>query len=292
MPHNDNIPIVELPMKLKFGEKQETGFLTEKEAIKVIMISKPQENFRENCYRQIMSTWKDIPVTEIDLLKNKDEIQKTFIQLLKGETLPNSMEGLQFTFLIKGLTHVDISHMLRHRTFSSIHSLCSGDRDLRFDNVMIPESIKNSEFSKEYELLSKRCKELYCKMVDSKKISLMDARLILNRNHCYYYFTMNLKDAIAFINQRKCTQIQPYTDNLIAKGIYDNIVSIIPEVADVISLKCDERCHYIRTANTGKATNLYLPDKTHDCFDWNSDNFIYKKRRNEMGIPKTIQDES
>ena len=288
MPENKDIPKVRLPMKLRFEEEANTNFLTENEAIKITMINHPPPNYKEICYQMIMSTWEDKPIREA----TQHEIDKTFKELIAFKTLPNSMEMLQFTFLIEGLTHIEISHMLRHRTFSSIHALCSGDRDLRNDDVLIPGSIQNSKFKLEYMDLSHKCKQLYAKMVDSKEISLMDARYILTRNHpYYYYFTMNLKDAMNFINQRKCTQIQPYTDNLIAKGIYDNIVFIIPEVADVISLKCDGRCHYIKTANGGKSTNLYLPDKAHDIFDWNPDNFIYKKRRHELGIPKTIQDE-
>jgi len=290
MPESKDIPKVELPMDLRFDEPVETKFLTENEAIKVKMINHPPKNYKEICYKMIMSTWADEPI-DIKTVSQED-IDKTFQELITFKTLPNSMEMLDFTFLIEGLTHIEISHMLRHRTFSAVHALCSGDRDLRKDNVVIPESIKNSEFKDRYEQLSEDCKQLYADMVDSQDVSLMDARYILNRNQpYYYYFTMNLKDAMNFINQRKCTQIQPYTDNLIAKGIYDNIISIIPEVAEVISMNCDSRCHYVRTANTGKATNLYLPDKAHDIFDWNPENFIYKKRRHEMGIPKTWQDE-
>jgi thymidylate synthase ThyX len=288
MPESKDIPVIQLPMDLRFDEIPETKFITEQDAIKVVMVAHPNSDYKTLCYKQIMSTWEDKP----NYALFTDEIDKTFMELLTGKTLPNALEGLIFTFRIEGLTHVEISHMLRHRTFSSVHALCSGDRDLRNDDVMIPTSIENSAFRERYRELSKQCKQLYAEMVDSEDVSLMDARYILNRNHVYYYyFTMNLKDAMAFINQRKCTQIQPYADNLIAKGVYDNIVSVIPEIAQVLSLKCDSKCHYVKTANTGKATNLYLPDKAHDCFDWNSENFIYKKRRFEMGIPKTIQDE-
>jgi len=290
MPKSEDIPKIELPMKLRFGEQSKTEFGTEKEVIKVTMIDHPRDDFRFNCYRQIMSTWVDKPITLS--LATDEEVNATFKELISGKTLPNAMEGLKFTFLMEGLTHIEISHVLRHRVFSSVHALCSGDRDLRMDSVMIPESIQHSEFSEEYKELTRKCKELYAKMVDSKKVSLMDARYILNRNHTYYYyFTMNLKDVIAFINQRKCTQIQPYADNLLAKGMYDNVIKIIPELKEVLSLSCDARCHYVRTANTGKATNLYWPDKAHDVFDWNPENFIYKKERHEMGIPKTWQDE-
>jgi thymidylate synthase ThyX len=278
---------IKFPMKIRFNEKPTSRFLTEKEAIKVTMIAHPENNFRENCYRMIMSTWNDKPIKKI----NKTDVNKVFVELLKGKTLPNSMESLIFTFLIEGLTHVEISHLLRHRAFFSIHALCSGDRDLRHDDIMIPESIMKSHFYTQYVNLSIACKDLYSKMVDSKDISLMDARYILNRNHLYYYYvSMNLKDAIAFINQRKCSMIQPFTDNLLAEKIYKNIIKIIPELKNIISLKCDKRCHFITSAKE-RNTRLYQPDKNHSkLFEYNHIDYLYDKTRHEMGVPEWVQD--
>jgi len=287
MPKSKKIPKIKLPMNLYWNEKPKNKFMTEQQAIKVEMTDYPKGNFRMRCAKASMSTWNYKP---IKIKQNK--ANEIFKEILTYKMLPNTMESLIFSFRFNNLTHIDISHILRHRLFFSITAVCSGDRDLRHDWILIPNSIKNSKFKNRYIKLSEECKQLYSDIVDSKEVSLMDARFILNRNHLYdYNISMNLKDAISFINQRKCTQIQPYTDNLMAKGVYDNIIKIIPELKNIISLKCNSSCHYVRTANTGKATNLYLPDKAHDCFDWNPDNFIYKKRRYELGIPKTIQDE-
>ena len=290
MSENNRLKVIKFPMKLLFNRYYfKTKFIKDNEAIKVTLIDYPKGNFKEHCAKMILSTWRENPNYKL----SKNKVNKIFMDLLMGKTLTNSMESLVFTFLLEGLTHVEISHLLRHRSMFSIHALCSGDRDLRDDDIMIPSSILKSEFANEYKQLSLDCKNLYCKMIDSKNISLMDARYILNRNHLYYYYvSMNLKDIIYYINQRKCSAVQPYTDNLIAKGIYDNVIKIIPELKKVLSLKCDKSCHFVRS-DISKNTRLYLPDKTHDkLFEYNKKNFIYNKRRHEMGIPKGVQDES
>lgn len=282
MPENKGIPEIELPMKLKWDESPDTFFFTPSKSIEMRLIDYPKGDFRLICCNMIMSTWNQNPWSAN---YSDDFVQTTFNELLSGKVLPNAMEYLAFTFLLDGLTHIEISHLLRHRLMYGIHALCSGDRDLRDDDAMIPESILNSEFRTRYTEMTMQAKRLYADMIDSKKISLMDARYILTRNHLYYYyFTMNLKDCMNFINQRKCSQEQPETDNIIAHKMFDLIASVIPEIKDVLSLKCDKNCHYVRAANTGKATNLYLPDKNHDLFDYNPKNFVYQKTRKQMGI--------
>jgi len=284
---NNNLPVNEFPMKIYWNEEPTTEFLTEQEAFQVDLIDYPKDDFRKRCVLASLSTW-NYKQENIQLTQN--DIDKVFKEILTYKMLPNTMESLIFSFRFHNLTHIEISHILRHRMFFSICAVCSGDRDLRHDNVMIPESIQNSKFKEKYEKLSEECKQLYSEMLDSKDISLMDARYILNRNHCYdYYISMNLKDAIAFINQRKCQQVQPFSDNILAKRIYDHICSIIPEIKDIISLKCDKSCHF--TKNLERNTRLYLPDKTHEqLFEYNENNFVYHKTREEMGVPKWVQD--
>jgi thymidylate synthase ThyX len=279
--------IQEFPMKLKFFEEPKTQFKTEQEAINVTMVSHPMHDFRELCTRMIRSTWKENPAEKL----SQEEIDSTFKLLLEKKTLTNSMESLTFVFLLEGLTHIEISHLLRHRYFFSIHALCSGDRDLRHDDVLIPNSIKSSKFKDEYERVSREAKKLYSDMVDSKDVSVMDARYVLNRNHTYYYYVgMNLKDAINFINQRKCQMVQPYTDNLIAQKIRDCIAEVIPEISQTVSLQCNKGCHFINSP-VARNTRLYQPDANHEkLFKFNPHNFLYARKRTEMGIPESVQD--
>lgn len=285
---------VPFPMDIKFGQETHTEFYASDECISVKMLAHPTGNFREHCFDMIMSTWQDSP-DWYQMPKTPANIKAVFMQLLKGKVLPNSMEHLHFQFMIDGITLIEITHILRHRMFNSIHAQCTADRFLTNDSAFIPSGILDSEFADEYKALTIATKELYQKMVDSKVVSLMDARYILPRNHRYFYYVgMNLKDAIAFIKQRRCTAIQPELDNYLAKALYEQIIYVIPELAECLSLECDHTCH-TTFGNDEHTTRLYQPDDNHrqlietanarrgDGSAINKDNYIYSLTRAEMG---------
>jgi len=274
----------DFPEAIRFNEKPTTKYYNSKNNIKVTMLQSPPKDFRDTCCEMIMSTWKDDANQET--LYNEEIINDLF----SFKVLPNSMEAFNFTFKIEGLTHIESTHMLRHRTFKGIHYQCSGDRFLTHDSVFIPSSIENSEFNDRYRKITEDTKQLYQDMVDSKKISLMDARYILNRNHRYFaYFTMNIKEVLAFINQRKCTMIQPELDNVIAKQIYELVIKEIPELSKVLTLKCGPKCHFI-ISKPERNTRLYKPDKTHAKYMTDDHGSIYNNTRLEMGCEYDEQD--
>jgi len=281
---------MDFPMKIKFGIRPKTLFYDSETDIKVKTIMHPPENYKEICYKMLMSTWADYSSSN-----DRDTVEaenKAFMQILKFEVLPNSLESLVFTFCIEGLTLVEVTHLLRHRTFFGIHAQCTADRFLQEDSVFIPTSIKNSKFKDEYIELTKKAAQLYTAMVDSKEISLLDARYILPRNNRYFYYvSMNLKDAMNFINQRKCTAIQPELDNILAKRIYEEISKYIPEIKKVVSLKCNSNCHAIK-GPIDKTSRIYQPDKNHAEFVTDSigaEYFIYNKTRKQMGINYEVE---
>lgn len=281
--------VTKFPMTIRFNEEPTTEIIPSNKTIDVTMLDHPHGDFRERCFDMIMSTWQD-NVGEFQEPKTEREIHKTFMKLLSGKVLPNSLEHLTFMFRISGITLVEITHILRHRLFFSIHAQCTADRFLTHDSSMIPTSIIGTEFEDEYIELTRKTKVLYQKMCDSKRISVMDARYILPRNQRYFYYVgMNLKDAISFIKQRRCTAIQPELDNEIARQIYNHISTIIPEIKEVLSLNCDHSCH-TTFGNEEHTTRLYKPDETHERLisekkkqSINPDNYIYSSTREEMG---------
>ncbi|NJR72717.1 MAG: FAD-dependent thymidylate synthase [Scytonema sp. CRU_2_7] len=251
----------EFPMKVRFGEEPTTEYYDSLNNLRLILLSKPSEGFRERCVEMMKATWADEPVNQFSL--SKEEVHAQFMKILKFKVLPNSLEHIQFQFRVEGLTLVEVTHLLRHRMFSSIHAQCSADRFLQHDSVFIPSSIERTEFAERYKSLTEECKHLYIDMVDSKKISILDARYILTRNHRYfYYFGCNLKDAIAFINQRKCTGIQPEMDNLFAEQMYQCIQLCIPEIKSVVHLDCGPSCVYV-TSDGEDSSRVNYPDQVH-----------------------------
>jgi thymidylate synthase (FAD) len=283
-------------MEVRFFDKPETTWHTSYNNIVMQMMDYPRGNFRERCVEMMKATWSDKPFN-----CNKDGLDFTeFKKILQMKVLPNSLESLNFTFRVEGLTLIEVTHLLRHRMLKAIHAQCSADRFLQKDSCFIPHSIGESKFSAKYKKITEDAKQLYYEMVNSGEVSILDARYILTRNHRYfYYFTIDLKTAIQFIHQRKCTQIQPEMDNIIAHYMHDLISAKIPELKSVVSLKCDSRCVYVRSA-AEDSSRVYCPDKNHhsliDAHDeghstrLDRDYYLHRKTRKEMNVLYNPQD--
>lgn len=245
---------------LKFGKYPGSTVFTKNE-FRLSCIEQPNWNYAIKAYAKVMATWQDEPMRAPAREEAAKEVFKSVMQM---KTLPNSMESLTFSFLVENLPLVEVTHLLRHRTIFGVHAQCSGDRDLRDEKYYIPESIRvNDKFNQRYFELVDMCSKLYADMVDSKDVSIMDARYILPRAGSYfYYFSMNLKDIIMFIKQRRCTMIQPELDNEFARQMHRAVCSVIPDFAEVVSVDCDSSCHYVHSPDSLN-TRLYKPDAIH-----------------------------
>lgn len=297
MPKNNNLKPVKLPMKLRFKEEQTTEFKNNLDSIKVTLVDAPTiEQLREYIPGFITATWSDSPNElgkEMSIKEKDDAIKECF----EGKALPTALETIGLTFTIEGISLQEVTHILRHRT-ASFSAECSGDKWWTHKAALIPNSIENSnghkfdqsrsynyseDFHARYRKIVQESKKLYCDMIDSKQISIMDARYILPRClETFYYMRIPLKDAINFIKQRIDKQIQPETDNIIAYYMYIELLSKYKHlVSDLIDIHQPSN-FYIKTARTGKATNLYFPDKDSDKFEYNEKDFIYQCTRDKM----------
>jgi thymidylate synthase ThyX len=280
MPKNNNLEPVKLPMKIRFGEDPDFEFVNDLENIKVTLVDcTPWENIMKYAPGWVNATWADEPRLEYTPVEIADSLEKIF----NFNTLPSVLETIRLTFLIEGISVQDVTHLLRHRTFS-FSAQCTGDRWLTHQKAVVPESIQNSpEFYERYVELTKACRQLYVDMINSKKISIMDARLILNKNHDnFYYASCNFKDLIGFIKQRIDRQIQPKSDNIVAYQMYLELCRAYP-IAHFEIIDFDmPSWHYIKNARNGHATNLYFPEPNSDKFEWNEKDFIYQAWREDL----------
>ena len=281
MPKNNNLEPVKLPMDLMFGVKPETNFRNNLDAIKVTLVDAPtMEQLREYLPGFVNATWAVNPMSSNALsIKEKDKLIK---DAFFGKTLPTALETIGLTFLIEGISLQEVTHIIRYRK-GSFSADCSGDKWWTNKDALVPSSIQNSDmFYERYKQITEMAKQLYCDMIDSKEISIMDARSILPRNlNTFYYMRVNLGDAIHFIKQRIDKQIQPETDNVIAYQMYLEILKQYPVANGLIDIHSPSY-FYIKMARTGKATNLYFPDSDSDKFEWNENDFIYECTRDKM----------
>lgn len=309
MPKNNNLKPVELPMEIRFGEAPTTEFKNNLDAIKIELLEAPtMEDLRKYLPAFANATWAELP-TDYDNLSvpEKNELIR---EVFLGKTLPTALETINLNFRISGISLQEVTHIIRYRN-ASFSADCSGDKWWSHKDALVPNSIQNSngyakdlgigleigtelpaidDFHSRYKQIVRMAKQLYCDMIDSKKISIMDARYILPRClETFYYMRISLKDAIHFIKQRIDKQIQPETDNIIAYQMYIEILKQYPVANGIIDIHAPSQ-FYINTARTGKATNLYFPDEDSDKFEWNENDFIYQCRRDEMnGTDETAE---
>lgn len=283
MPKNNNLTPVELPMALRFGEKPTTKFKNNLNAIDIELMSAPtMDELRSYLPQFITATWQEVGDKLFDnkiLTKEKDEIIR---DAFFGKALPTALETINLVFRISGISLQEVTHIIRYRQ-AAFSADCSGDKWWSHKDALVPRAVENSsEYYERYKKIVEEAKQLYCDMIDSKKISIMDARYILPRClETFYYMRINLKDAIHFIKQRIDKQIQPETDNIIAYQMYCAILEQYPIANGLIDIH-QPSYFYVKTARTGKATNLYFPDSDSDKFEWNENDFIYQNYRDEM----------
>ena len=283
MPKNNDLTPVELPMALRFDEKPTTAFVNNLGAIDVELMSAPtMDELRSYLPQFITATWQeygDVNYNNIISTREKDEIIR---DAFFGKALPTALETINLVFRISGISLQEVTHIIRYRQ-AAFSADCSGDKWWTHKAALVPNAIQNSpEYLERYKKIVEDAKQLYCDMIDTRQISIMDARYILPRClETFYYMRINLKDTIHFIKQRIDKQIQPETDNIIAYQMYCAILEQYPIANGLIDIH-QPSYFYMKMARTGKATNLYYPDSDSDKFEWNENDFIYQNYRNEM----------
>ena len=295
MPINNDLKQVTLPMELKFDQVPVTHYINNLESLNIELIDGPtREQAQKIAWHMTKATWADTPSETAFENATPEEASLNLQDVLNFRALPTPMECLGFTFKISGIDTQTVTHLIRHRA-GSFAAQCTGDRDLRNDNVLVPESVENSDFHHRFMEVAATAKQLYSDMVDSRLVSLMDARVILPKAlETFYVARFNLKDLIGFIRQRQDVQIQPEVDNIIATRIAKIVCTAIPEVSTCLNFEKPDM-HYVRTFRvelpdgtfTSRGTNLYHPEPKNDLFEFNEKDSIYSCRREEINGNKS-----
>ncbi len=289
MPINRDIKPVELPMVLKFGQKPKTQFHNNLDALKVELVDSPTRQQAWNvAWHYVKATWADRPDIEPSQATSQ-ELSKNLEDVFGGRTLPAPMECLGFTFRLSGMSFQEVTHIIRHRA-GTFAAQCTGDRDLRDDDAVIPEPVENSpEYLARWKKIVEDSKQLYADMTDSKTVSMMDARMVLPKcMTSFYYMRLPLKELIGFIYQRQDVQIQPESDNIMAIKMALEVCKVIPELTSILDFNKPDM-HYIKTFRVkegdkfvSRGTNLYWPEPKNDKFDFHPQDTIYQGRREDL----------
>lgn len=279
MPINNRLPNIKNPVPNRRHEEPKTEYLQHLHNIKVELLQAPSlDELKQYIPRWGTATWNDKPHNNY----TDDERNQVIRDMFDGKILPTAMETIGLVFLISNIDLVDVTHLLRHRTFS-FSAICTADRDMRHDNALVKSSISHSDYYGRYVKIVEDAKKLYADMVDSDDISLLDARTILPRClESHYYMRGNIKDIIHYIKQRIDRQIQPESDNIVALKMWIEIVKQYPLIKDLIDITAPDMW-YCKTAPTGRSSNIYMPETPrNDVFEYKKQWFLYKKERSKM----------
>ncbi len=297
MPQNPDLTPVELPMTLRFEEAPTTEFLNDLDALQVELVDHPTpEQMRDVAWRYVKATWADRPEYTNPSDISAHELSENLEDVLNFRALPTPMEIFSFTFKFAGVDLQTVTHLIRHRA-GSWAAQCTGDRFLHHEPCLVPSAVENSpERYRRWKRHVEDAKQLYADMVDTRQISMMDARTILPKClSTFYYGRFNLKDIIGFVKQRSDKQIQPAVDNLIAAKMALEIIKVLPEASTVIGSKAltSPAWHYIKNVRSGTGTNLYWPDDDSDQhIEYHPKDTIYQACRYDLNGTSPPADES
>ena len=301
MPVNNELKKKEFPMKLKFWKKPTTDFKNNLKSISVKLIMSPSiKDIEKTCIPFANATWVDEPWDEKKMSENMSEETKALFlhHIFQRKILPQTLENISLTFLIDGISLQEVTHILRTRraTFSAE---CSGDKFLTDKEFLVPTAIENSigsgwnvdgvakenNFYGRYKEICLAAKKLYQDMVNTKEISIQDARYIMPRClETFYYMRMDLGEAMRFISDRVDRQIQPQDDNVVAYGMMLELCRRYPILTKTIGAQTMNKKAewYCKTARQFRSTNWFRPNKDNDCFEYNENDFVYEKQRDAL----------
>jgi thymidylate synthase (FAD) len=144
----------------------------------------------------------------------------------------STMEHINFTFAIEGVSRSLLAQLTRHRHFSySVQSqryvkFGSEDKAQGFDYV-VPESIEKND-KLDYKAMMDSIQHMYDLMREAG-VPAEDARYILpNAATCNLTFTGNLRSILEFYSKRNPTTHAQYEITQLAEKIKDAVIEVEP----------------------------------------------------------------
>lgn len=263
--------------KTKFGEVGSIEFIEQLSNIKVTIVDAPTiAQMRHLLSVFMLNSWNESPKFNGF---TDEEINTCIKQLFAGEILPTGMETIGITWCVENLDLIDVTHLIRHRSFS-FSAQCS-DRDLRDLTVAVKPSILHSKFASRYIDLVNKQHQLYVDMMDSGEVCTFDARTVLPISKTHFYnVRCCIKDLITYCIQRGDEQIQPQADNIVAMKLWLEVLRLYPFLKGVVDFT-KPAAYYVKQCKAGKTT-IFPPNETNDQFDWSPEQFFHAKHRDEF----------
>lgn len=276
-------------VKLRKVSNNRIEYINDIDAIQLQILNAPDmESLKRYIPELVMATWNEDELKFSESLTDEDRL-KFVVRTLQGKFIPTALRSMNITFRITGMSWHDVSHLIRTTGFSYAAD-CSGDKVFEGRPIGIPEFVqrmKDEDGTPLFDLYHQACSNLmhiYDVAMNSGKVHLQDARLMLPRTMTtFYYVTGGLDTCLRFISQRIDRQVQPKADNIMAMLLARELTKVLPIMIDVDQ----PNNFYIKETQTNFKSGWEKPlpqnvDKIPVQYQ-NADNFLYgDMRRDDM----------
>ena len=215
------------------------NYVNDIDAINVRLLNYPTiEELKRYIPELVMATWNEDEDAFSESLSDEDRL-RFVIRTLQNKFIPTALRSINVTFEITGLSWHDVTHLIRSTGFSYAAD-CSGDKLMENRPIVVPEFLNELKdengdiLFKAYHEAMSDLMHIYDTAINSGKVHVQDARLMLPRTMTtFYYVTGGLDTCLRFISQRIDRQVQPKADNIIAMKLAIELTKVLPLMIDV-----------------------------------------------------------
>lgn len=287
--HNPELVPKKHPYKMQFGQKPLTHFRDYRKAINIELLEpESEEQMMKRLYRFVRATWEDSP--NDNLHPTEQQMKEGLDAMLSGKALGLGLEATSLTFVISGITRVDLQQIVRQRVGVTFSVQCTGDRDLRHSPILIEESVAQDPVLLQQVIDSHLLpKKTYADLLDSDKVSIQAARMFLPESReMHMYMHTNLSTFLFFYQKRIDDSSQTWQINEVVRKMAEEICKVYPQMKPVFekastSFKMAKNAEADRSSTF--ATALYIPKI--DSYEYHERDYLYNKTKEEFNFTNT-----
>lgn len=218
---------LEVVFGIRYGEKPCTRFVDNLDAVEVKLINWPDpERAQKHLINFAAGSWFEDFSTIADL----DDYQAALNELMEGKILAQGLEGLTFSFLVKGLSLHGSHAIVRTRIGAAYLQQSQAVTDFRHADILVPRAFQKTPLElEEYKYWVIRGKRAYADMLDSGKVSVTDARFCLPKTiPVWVNISMTLPTILSVYSKRTDRTEEHPEMNIFAELLREEIVKIFP----------------------------------------------------------------
>jgi len=161
----------------------------------------------------------------------------TIKSLVEGGALGTALECLNVNVAVSGVNRIFTHQLVRQRIGISYSQQCSGEVDWRHADILIPRACEH--WLTDIIQDSIAAKLLYAEMLDSKKVSLQEARYVLPHTlSTHIHFKCSLATLSAIYAKRCCTMSNCWEMIVFCDKIRDQLLARYPGLAPIFRESC------------------------------------------------------